>query len=480
MKRINICNEQFEKLLEQAKVPTLTETEVKEIEKVRQDFLQNYNLGRIYSLTEEDYFSDFNKEGGCFEFDLEVTTKILGDIQSSFANKYGQISDFPVIKSIFQKIIWLDASKAYEKEGSISVDFDKIVLLSREIADFENDKKVLPKLLSIFFPDVFIPVFDHQEIILKKLLVDAKISEKNGLGNYVENNFDLLTIKRKLESELGMTINSYEFSKLLNKFIAEEADTVALQHQLHKNAIIEERLDTNTDFSGETVILDASNNIVNSYHKGQSFDSVGVANPIVKESRKVEQNQFLSVPTIEGVSIDKGNFAISNLEDEKNLISLKAEFSTNSEKINYNEKTTMTESISKLAIEEFDIQTCQILLHKNRTKLLPNLRYYDNEKQLLVNGQFDTGVVGVMDMLTVDENGNFVVIEFKREKKDESLGRILRYMGWLKSELCNSGQSVKGIIISNHNDLNLMLISKAVSNLSFLKLTIDISLTEQK
>lgn len=482
MNTINICNEQFERLLERAKIPILSEFDTKEIETVRQNFLQNYNLGKIFSLTKEDYFSDFNKEVGCFEFDLEVTTKILGDIQSGFANKYGKISDFPIIKSLFEKIIWLDATKVYNKDGSISIDFSKILLLSKEIEDFEKDKKVLPKFLSVFFPDIFLPIFDQQEELLKKLLNDSKVSEKNGLENYIENNFKLLVIKKKLEGELTKVVNGYEFSRLLDNFILEERNSTDLQNRIKSIEIVEERIDSFADFHNDSIIKDASEETVNSLleKRLEVIDSV-----VTKEIKSIERSHLITTPIIGGISINKSNFDISNLENENNLISLKTEFNTANEKINYKNKIDMSESIiqepiNKSITEELDTKTYQILLHTNRTQLLPTLRYFDNEKQLLNYGQFDTGVVGVMDMLTVDENGDFVVIEFKRDKKDESLGKILRYMGWTKSELCTKGQSVKGIIIADHNDLNLVLISKAVPNLTFLKLSVDISLTEQK
>ena len=35
-------------------------------------------------------------------------------------------------------------------------------------------------------------------------------------------------------------------------------------------------------------------------------------------------------------------------------------------------------------------------------------------------------------MLCIDDKGNFLVIEIKRQATDKTIGQILRYMGWTK------------------------------------------------
>lgn len=50
--------------------------------------------------------------------------------------------------------------------------------------------------------------------------------------------------------------------------------------------------------------------------------------------------------------------------------------------------------------------------------------------------QFETPDGGIIDLLTVAVNRQFVVIEFKRDKtSDESMGQVLRYMGWVRKHL---------------------------------------------
>jgi restriction system protein len=65
--------------------------------------------------------------------------------------------------------------------------------------------------------------------------------------------------------------------------------------------------------------------------------------------------------------------------------------------------------------------------------------------------------VGPIDILAVDaDSGSFVVIELKKARtSDQVVGQILRYMGWVKKNLCKEDQAVKGIVICRENDEKL-------------------------
>jgi Endonuclease NucS C-terminal domain len=63
--------------------------------------------------------------------------------------------------------------------------------------------------------------------------------------------------------------------------------------------------------------------------------------------------------------------------------------------------------------------------------------------------QFDTGDAGRMDLLCVDQNQDFVVLELKAGEADDKVcSQILKYMGWLKQNLAKD-RGVRGIIIAN-------------------------------
>ncbi|MDQ3328782.1 MAG: endonuclease NucS, partial [Chloroflexota bacterium] len=56
---------------------------------------------------------------------------------------------------------------------------------------------------------------------------------------------------------------------------------------------------------------------------------------------------------------------------------------------------------------------------------------------------------GPIDILAVDEVGNFVVFELKLSKgPDRAIGQIARYMGWVQAKLAN-GKTVSGVIVSS-------------------------------
>jgi hypothetical protein len=86
-------------------------------------------------------------------------------------------------------------------------------------------------------------------------------------------------------------------------------------------------------------------------------------------------------------------------------------------------------------------------LISNLEQLEPGLRLYERDG---VNGQqFETNAVGRLDILAVDKQGNYVVIELKAGEADDRVcGQILRYMGWVKKNLAE-GKPVRGIIVAN-------------------------------
>ncbi len=65
--------------------------------------------------------------------------------------------------------------------------------------------------------------------------------------------------------------------------------------------------------------------------------------------------------------------------------------------------------------------------------------------------EYPTGV-GPIDILAIDDNGNFIIFELKLSRgADKALGQLQRYMGWIKKNLAN-GKRVSGIIVANRMD----------------------------
>ena len=75
--------------------------------------------------------------------------------------------------------------------------------------------------------------------------------------------------------------------------------------------------------------------------------------------------------------------------------------------------------------------------------------------------------VGPIDILATEpRSDSFVVIELKKGRpSDQMVGQILRYMGWVKNNLCKDGQAVKGLIICHEPDPKLAYALEMTSNI---------------
>ncbi len=346
-----------------------SENDTIEREALRQKFQTTYNKERIQNLTKEDYFAGLGRKQGCMAYDLEWGSRILGSIKGGSNYKYGYETDFPKIKSIINEIASVDSKTAYQENGTFSEDLVRIARLSKEINGFKTGRTVLPKLLSIYFPDTFLPIFNDQDFYVSRLLVSGLDTENTGLALYLEYNFKLLKAKYKLEEITQRKFDNFEYAAFL-------------YHTFPKDKI---------ERDGEPL------------------------------------------PVIAGAE----------------------------------EQT----------FEALEVQHYQSLLHRNFSRLFPTLKYFDEKTQIPKNGQYDTQTVGIMDILTVDENGDFVVIEIKRQATDKTIGQILRYMGWTQEELSRDGQKVSGLIVAERKDTQLEFALKAISNVSFMKLSLSITLS---
>ena len=65
--------------------------------------------------------------------------------------------------------------------------------------------------------------------------------------------------------------------------------------------------------------------------------------------------------------------------------------------------------------------------------------------------------IGRIDLLARQRDGtDYLVIELKRDQSsDDTVGQVLRYMGWVEEELLDAGSSVLGLIIAHSGDERL-------------------------
>lgn len=87
---------------------------------------------------------------------------------------------------------------------------------------------------------------------------------------------------------------------------------------------------------------------------------------------------------------------------------------------------------------------------------------------------------GKIDILAISKDKKtLLVIELKKGRaSDYVVGQILRYMGYVKEELAEKDQEVKGIIIAHDDDLAIRRALKIVKDVEFLRYSVSFKLNK--
>ena len=84
--------------------------------------------------------------------------------------------------------------------------------------------------------------------------------------------------------------------------------------------------------------------------------------------------------------------------------------------------------------------------------------------------------VGPIDILAIDDEGQFVVFELKRARSpDHAIGQLARYMGWL-SQTIGRGKKVRGVIVAKSISENLRYSVTVVPNVSLFEYEVKFEL----
>lgn len=96
------------------------------------------------------------------------------------------------------------------------------------------------------------------------------------------------------------------------------------------------------------------------------------------------------------------------------------------------------------------------------------------------DGQQYSTDMGPIDILAVEPKSNsFVVIELKKGlTSDRVVGQILRYMGWVKLNLCTNGEDVKGLVVCSNPDAKLTCALAVTPNVDVRYYTVSFALRE--
>lgn len=94
-----------------------------------------------------------------------------------------------------------------------------------------------------------------------------------------------------------------------------------------------------------------------------------------------------------------------------------------------------------------------------------------------VGQQYPTDT-GPMDLLAIKKDkSELLVVELKKGKaSDVVVGQVLRYMGFVKEDLAEPHQTVRGVIIALEDDLRIRRALAAVSNIQFFRYQISFKL----
>lgn len=106
-------------------------------------------------------------------------------------------------------------------------------------------------------------------------------------------------------------------------------------------------------------------------------------------------------------------------------------------------------------------------------------KHYDiyQEEGELVGQQFPTDT-GAIDVLAISKDKKtLLVVELKKGRaSDNVVGQIQRYMGYVKEELAETNQTVRGVIIALEDDLRIKRALSVVNNIDFYKYQVSFKL----
>lgn len=110
------------------------------------------------------------------------------------------------------------------------------------------------------------------------------------------------------------------------------------------------------------------------------------------------------------------------------------------------------------------------------TELSKTYDIYEDEGEI-VGQQYMTDT-GPIDILAISKDRKeLLVIELKKGRvSDVVVGQIQRYMGYAKDELCEEGQTVKGLIIGLEDDNKLRRALSVTSGIEFYRYKVDFQL----
>ena len=112
-------------------------------------------------------------------------------------------------------------------------------------------------------------------------------------------------------------------------------------------------------------------------------------------------------------------------------------------------------------------------LSKNLGEIESGLRLYEEEGikgiEFPAGGRF-------IDILAIDKDNNYVVIELKVSRGyDRVVGQLLRYMGWIKQNQAEPGQNVRGLIVARDISEDLTLACSEIAGVQLFEYELSVT-----
>lgn len=135
------------------------------------------------------------------------------------------------------------------------------------------------------------------------------------------------------------------------------------------------------------------------------------------------------------------------------------------------EETTDSIPGSSEFLLERDLQR---YLAENLGCIEPGLKLYESEG---IRGiEFEAGNGRRIDILAIDRTGAFVVLELKVSKGyDRVVGQLLRYVNWIRQNVAEPGQKVRGMIICRNMTEDLKLACAGIPDLDLFEYQLSVT-----
>lgn len=118
----------------------------------------------------------------------------------------------------------------------------------------------------------------------------------------------------------------------------------------------------------------------------------------------------------------------------------------------------------------------QRFLADNLQLIEPGLTLFQDED--ITGFEYPAGGGRRIDILAKDKSGNFVVLELKVEKGyDRVVGQLLRYVNWVRKELAEPGQRVRGIIVCRTMSEDLVLACASIKDVELFEYKLQVTVS---